>query len=110
MTMEQRLQIAQRLQAARKQAGLTQGQVAKLLQMSRPTISEVEAGRRRVTAEELTELSKIYDVSITWLTGGDSDSQNPAVELAARELAKLKKDDLDAVLGLLSSLRNSVTE
>jgi transcriptional regulator with XRE-family HTH domain len=100
--------IAKRLALARKQAGLTQSQVAKMLGVHRPTISEMEAGRRRVSADELAQLSDIYGVSITWLVGDDeSDPEDDRIELAARELSKLDPDDLDRVLSLLASLRQS---
>ena len=36
--------VAERLRLAREQAGLSQGQVARLLGKHRPTISEIEAG------------------------------------------------------------------
>lgn len=102
--------IAERLRAAREQAGLTQGQVAKLLGINRPAISEIEAGRRKVSAEEVTEFARIYDVSVSWLANAAPEIVNPAVELAARELAKLKREDLDTVLNLLNTLRKATTE
>ena len=104
---EVRKAIAQRLRAAREQAGLSQGQVAKMIGYQRPTVSEIEAGRRRVSAEELTQLAEIYGVSVSWLASNDPEVPDPAVELAARELAKLKDDDLDTVLKLLRSLKAS---
>jgi transcriptional regulator with XRE-family HTH domain len=100
--------IPARLRVAREQAGLSQGQVAKLLGVHRPTVSEMEAGRRRVQADELAQLAKIYRVSVSWLaeeSGGDEDVDVARVQLAARELSKLKKDDFDRVLKLLVSLR-----
>lgn len=101
--------VADRLRMAREQAGLSQGQVAKMLNLHRPTISEIEAGRRRVAAEELAEFSRIYEVSVAWLTGSeaDNDGVDDRVRLAARELAKLEPGDLDTVLRLLSTLRRS---
>jgi transcriptional regulator with XRE-family HTH domain len=101
--------VAERLRLAREQAGLSQGQVARMLKMHRPTISEIEAGRRRIVAEELAEFSRIYEVSVAWLTGSESGNDNldDRVMLAARELAKLKPDDLDKVLRLLASMRSS---
>lgn len=51
--------IAARLRVAREAAGLSQGQVAKLMGLHRPTISEIEAGRRRVTGEELVQFAKL---------------------------------------------------
>lgn len=102
-----RTSIAARLRAAREQAGLSQGQVAKLLDLHRPSISEIEAGRRRVSADELSRLAGIYNVSISWLTEEKSEVANPAIELAARELSKLKGEDLDRVLRFLRTLRKS---
>lgn len=105
-----RAAIAERLKQARKAAGLSQGQVAKLLKMHRPTISEVEAGNRRVSAEELTKFSEMYDVTVSWLLGETADHleiDDPRLQLAARELSKLNPDDLERLLRLLASMRNS---
>jgi transcriptional regulator with XRE-family HTH domain len=100
--------IAARLKIAREQAGLSQGQVAKLLRLHRPSISEAEAGRRRVTAEELAEFARVYGVSITWLVNGDSElteADEAQVQVVARELARLSSEDLDKVLRLLKSVQ-----
>jgi transcriptional regulator with XRE-family HTH domain len=102
--------LASRLREARKMAGVSQGQVARLLDMHRPTISEIEAGNRRVSAEELTKFAEIYDVTISWLlaeTAEQLETDDPRLQLAARELSKLKPDDLDRLLRLLASMRNS---
>ena len=109
----QRSAIAERLREARKAAGLSQGQVAKLLQMHRPTISEIEAGNRRVSAEELVKFAETYDVTVSWLLGETAEQLEmdaPRLQLAARELSKLKPDDLDRLLRLLASMRNSDAE
>jgi transcriptional regulator with XRE-family HTH domain len=98
-------QIAARLRLAREQAGLSQGQVAKLMKVQRPTISEIEAGRRKVSSDELDKFARLYDVSISWLATETPEVKDPAIELAARELTKLKKEDLDRVLQLLRTLR-----
>ena len=106
----QRSAIAERLREARKAAGLSQGQVAKLLQMHRPTISEIEAGNRRVSAEELVKFAETYDVTVSWLLGETAEQlemNDPRLQLAARELSKLKPDDLDRLLRLLASMRSS---
>lgn len=105
MDEAKRVEIAGRLRAAREQAGLSQGQVAILLGYQRPTISEIEAGRRKISAEEIARFSEIYDVSIDWLINERAAVADPKVELAARELGKLKPDDLDMVLKLLRTLK-----
>ena len=93
--------IASRLREARKMAGISQGQVAKLLEMHRPTISEIEAGNRRVSAEELSKFAEMYDVTVSWLlaeTAEQLETNDPRLQLAARELSKLKPNDLDRLL------------
>lgn len=102
-----REQIAARLRVAREAAGLSQGQVAKLMGLHRPTISEIEAGRRRVTGEELVQFAGFYGVGVDWLTSTtqESDPSEDRILLAARELAKMKDEDLDRLLSLLRMLR-----
>ncbi len=104
--------IAERLKEARKLAGLSQGHVAKMLGLHRPSVSEMEAGNRRVSADELARLAGIYDVNVAWLLGETPDTldaQDPRLELAARELTKLKPDDLDRLLKLLAAMRSDPT-
>ena len=101
--------VAERLRQARKLAGISQGQVAKMLGLHRPSISEMEAGNRKVSADEVARLGEIYDVSVAWLLGDAPDtldSTDPRLELAARELNKLKGDDLDRLLKLLAAIRS----
>ena len=99
--------LADRLRAGREMAGLSQGQVAGLLKLHRPAVSEIEAGRRKVSAEELARFAEIYGVTAEWLLGKSHQTEDPMVELAARELSKLGRDDLDRVMGLLKTLRRS---
>ena len=78
--------------------------------MHRPTVTEIEAGRRKVSSDELVRLAELYDVDVAWLVGKESQVAQPQVELAARELAKLRDEDLDRVLLLLQSLRREQGE
>lgn len=105
-----RAAIAERLKLARTMAGLSQGQVARLMGLHRPSISEAEAGRRRISAEELADFSIRYGVSAAWLSGATPltvEPEDARVELAARELSKLKSQDLDRILELLAALRGA---
>jgi transcriptional regulator with XRE-family HTH domain len=100
--------IAARLREARKLAGVSQGQVAKLMGLHRPAVSEIEAGNRRVSADELAQFAKQYDVSVSWLLAEAPDQlepDDPKLQLAARELSKLKPDDLERLLRLLAAMR-----
>lgn len=101
--------IATRLRMARELAGLSQSQVAKFIGLKRPAISEIEAGRRKVSADEIVEFSEIYDVDISWLLSTKSsgfDEVQEKVELAAREFNKLKPEDVDRLLNVLSAIKS----
>jgi transcriptional regulator with XRE-family HTH domain len=102
-------QIAQRIRAARENAGLSQGQAAKLLGIPRPSVTEAEQGKRKVSAPELAEMARLYRVAVGWLAceeGGETDPTQDQIQLVAREIASLKPDDLDSVLRLVKSIRS----
>ena len=101
--------IAARLRLAREMAGLTQGQVAKSRGWHRPTVSEIEAGRRKVSAEEVSMLAELYGVNVPWIVGEEEESSlaSDRAKLAARELSKLKDEDLDRLLHLIRALKTS---
>ncbi len=101
--------VGERLRWAREQSGLTQSQVAKILEYHRPTISQIEAGQRVVRPDEIARFAQIYSVKEAWIIHGDSafvDHPDARIELAARELAKLRKDDLDAILRVIKVMRS----
>lgn len=107
-TNERKYVIASRLRTARQMAGLSQGQVARMLGLHRPSITESELGNRKVSVDEIAKLAEIYDVKESWLLGVDSeklDPQSDKVEMAARELRKLKEEDLERLLVILSAMR-----
>ncbi len=62
--------IYKRLKEARETAGLSQEDVAKHLGIGRASISAIENGQRKLLAEELGQLSKLYVVSMEWLLYG----------------------------------------
>lgn len=103
------VEIAERLRRARKAAGLTQGQAAKLLGLHRPSVCEMEAGRRKVSADELLQLAQMYGVDMSWLAGKQDDESAPQeriVKIAARELASLKEEDLQKLLSAINLIRH----
>lgn len=105
---DQRLIIASRIREARRMAGLSQGQVAKMLGLKRPSVTEMEAGNRSVMAEELAKLARIFEVGVSWLLGEGASRLDPhddRLQLAARQLQKLKPQDLDRLLTVLASMR-----
>ncbi len=109
-SQEMKLLVAKRLKAAREQAGLSQGQVARMLNIHKPTISEIEAGRRNVTSEETVKFADIYDVNASWLIDKEAEEQDPKVLMEARQLSKLREEDLNSVIKLLNSLKDKSPE
>ncbi len=100
--------IASRLATARTNAGLSQTQVAAKLGLPRPSISEIEGGRRKVAAEELARFADLYSVDLNWLAGHDASRADPIrdrLQLAARKVANLRPEDLEKVIDLLTSLK-----
>ena len=59
MTITQE-ELAKRLREARERAGFTQEDAAKALGLVRPAISQIEAGKRKVSSIELIALSRLY--------------------------------------------------
>lgn|SRR5574344_778218 len=105
---ETRKIIANRIAIARDRAGLTQNQLSKLLNIPRPSVVEIEAGNRKVSAEELIAMSDIFEVDINWLAGkgeNNSNVQRDRIQLAARNIASLKTEDINKIVDLLESLK-----
>lgn len=102
--------ILKRLARAREQAGLSQSQAAKLIDMaSGSAISHYESGARELSVVTLLELCRIYDVSPAWaLTGVNpsfTEEQRQAVIDAYTKNVNIAIEDLHTTLELLESLR-----
>ena len=103
----EREQIATRLKEARVLAGLSQEQAATKMKLQRPAISEIEAGRRKVTAEEIIQFANLYKVNKSWLLLEDEEDETQMTEqikFAARELGKMSKEDIQKLLHVLKVL------
>ena len=55
---------AKKLKEARVRAGFTQDEAAKLMNLKKTTMSEMEAGKRSISADELAQFSRIYEVDV----------------------------------------------
>ena len=101
--------MASRLSIARERSGLSQSQVAREIGLQRPSISEIEAGRRKVSANELLQFAELYSVDLDWLAGRGEDRVDEIRDklyLAARNAKGLRDEDLNKVIALLSSLKS----
>lgn len=55
--------LAIRIKALREQAEYSQEKLADLLKISRVSLSQIETGDRRISAEEVAELSKVFNIT-----------------------------------------------
>ncbi len=76
--------IGIRLKEARNNVGMYQENAARSMEMSRPTLSAIEAGKRAVTAEEIKDFAGLYHVTTNWLLfGADQEEENRMQRLGA---------------------------
>lgn len=85
--------LGERLREAREYLGLSQQEVADLLKLSRPAVTQMEAGNRKVSTLELRELGRLYRRSYDWLVGAEEpadagdDELTKALYRTTRELS-----------------------
>src|SRR5690348_8719162 len=106
---EEKEGLARRLREAREYLGLSQEYVAQQTGISRPAISEIEAGRRNVSSLELKRLSKLYGRPVEFLLGEEEAiGANPdPVELKLRPMMKgLKQEDREEILRFVEFLKH----
>lgn len=102
-----REKIASRLKEARILSGLSQAQAADKLGLQRPAISEIETGKRKVSAEEIIQFANLYKVDTLWLLLKEEEPDAQMTEqlkFAARELGKMSKEDVQKLLQVLKIL------
>jgi len=66
-----RQSIGARVRMARQQAALRQEDIARHLGIPRPSVSEIENGRRELTSVELTRLAALVGKPLAWFVAGD---------------------------------------
>jgi transcriptional regulator with XRE-family HTH domain len=94
----------ERLKQARKYLNLSQEFVARQMNLSRPTISAIEAGQRKVSAEELDRFSKLYGVSTEELMHGKV-SDTTETEMFTRAFSELSDIDKKEIMNLIDFKR-----
>lgn len=108
-TEEQRAAMAVRLREAREYVGLSQEDVAQALGVSRPSITNIETGNRKVEAVELDRLATLYRQSVSFLLNGEEAvGVSPTqVQFLARALKGLSQKDMEEVARFASFLKRS---
>lgn len=66
------MDFAQKLRQMREKSGLTQGDLADKLDVSRPAVSSWESGKIRPRLNKLQQLAELFDTSVADLMGEDA--------------------------------------
>ena len=70
-----------RIAALRREAGMSQAQLAQVLQVSPSAVGMYEQGRREPSADTLVELARIFQVSVDYiLTGTPAPREEQVLE------------------------------
>lgn len=70
------MEFSERLKDLRKQAGLTQVDVAEKLGISQPAYASWERGVKKPTQENLVKIAQILNVSIDYLVGNSDEKSD----------------------------------
>jgi transcriptional regulator with XRE-family HTH domain len=62
--------LAEKIKSLRKDVGLSQEQVAKMLRMTRPTYLSIENGSREITLSEAEQLASAFSLSFQEFCAG----------------------------------------
>jgi transcriptional regulator with XRE-family HTH domain len=92
-------ELGRRLKEAREYLGLSQGAVADRLGIPRPSVSDMESGKRRVTFLELKQLAALYRRPIAFFSGeveegAAGDETTKALFRAASDLSDQDKEQV----------------
>lgn len=90
--------LGERLREAREYLGISQQEVSALLGVSRPAVTQMEAGRRKVSTLELREFARLYRKPYEWLVGeteqAADDDVTQALYRTTRELSDRDREQL----------------
>jgi transcriptional regulator with XRE-family HTH domain len=81
--------IGDNIRRLREEAGITQEALASKMGISRTALSHIEAGSRKVSAEELAKLADFFDTSTDRILGRLSD---PEIEVTGKKAEAPKAD------------------
>lgn len=98
--------LAIRLKDARDYVGMRQERVASELGLSRSAISEIESGRRKVSATELTKMARLYERPVSWFTDDVVEEVSKEVEFLARTATELSEKDIGELQQFADFLKN----
>jgi transcriptional regulator with XRE-family HTH domain len=100
------LAYGQRLKEARVAAGLSQAELGRAVDLTRSSITNIEAGRQGTGAEMIVRLATVLAVSVQWLLTGSTALGKPLVS-HRRLLSATAANLRDALAEIETALRGT---
>ncbi len=104
-------EIGERVKQARLARGLSQADLAEMLNLSDAYVSKIELGKNAMTVTVLVKLSDALNVSCDWLLRNQT---REAQEITIAELEEVFKDcdptELNALLKLLQQMKATLRD
>lgn len=91
--------LYERLKTARKNLHLSQEYVSNYIGITRTAIVEIEAGKRKISTDELAKFSTLYQISVDELMNGRNIEM--PVQMFARSFGELDEADQREILNLI---------
>ncbi len=91
--------LYERLKTARKNLHLSQEYVSNYVGITRTAIVEIEAGKRKISTDELAKFSTLYQISVDELMNGRNIEM--PVQMFARSFGELDEADQREILNLI---------
>src|SRR4051794_21317826 len=101
-------ELGERLRRSREYLGLSQGEVADHMNLSRPAITNMESGRRKVSTLELAQLARLYHQPYEYFLGEAPEvAEDETTGALFRTTRNLSDRDKEQVLRFAQFLRNA---
>jgi transcriptional regulator with XRE-family HTH domain len=102
------VELGERLRRSREYLGLSQGEVAEHMSLSRPAITNMESGRRKVSTFELARLAGLYRRPYDYFLGEAPEvPEDETTGALFRTTRELSDRDREQVLRFAQFLRNA---
>jgi transcriptional regulator with XRE-family HTH domain len=96
-------ELYERIKKARTDLHLSQDYVAQFLGVNRTAVVEIESNRRKVSADELSKFSELFQIPADELLNG-RNTEMP-VQMFARRFGALDESDQKEILNLIEFKR-----
>jgi transcriptional regulator with XRE-family HTH domain len=101
-------ELGERIRESREYLGLSQGDVADVLGISRPAVSQIESGRRKLSTLELAKLARFFGRPYEYFLGEAPETEVDATSQALfRATRDLTDTDREQVLRFAEFLRSA---